>query len=100
MNRSPELFRRRGRRVVPAKVRVVRFIAVCAPIPLELPRVRIDDDDPLVTVSIGHVGLVRAPIDKDLCDTPEVLQIVAAGSLALPSELHQKLAAASELQNV
>ena len=44
--------------IVGAEIRVVRLVAVRAPVALELAGVGVDDDDALVAVAVGDVGLV------------------------------------------
>src|ERR1700752_273707 len=100
MDRRAELLRRRCLRVVATEISVVGLVAIRAPIALELARVRVEDNDELVLVAVGNEGLVRLWIDKDLGDPAEVLEIVAADSLALSPNLHQQLATFGELEDV
>ena len=100
VHRVAELLRRRRRRIVGAEVGVVRLVAVGAPVALHLAGVGVDHRDALVEVAVGDVGLVGLRVDPDLGDAAEVLEVVAAGVLAEPADLHQELAVLGELQDV
>ena len=73
VHRAAELPRRRRIRIVRPEIRVVRLVAVGAPVALELAGVRIDDHDAPVAVAVGDVRLVHLRIDDDLRGAPEVL---------------------------
>ena len=57
--RVAELLRGRRIRIVGPQVRVVRLVAVRAPVALELAGLGVDDRHPLVAVAVGQVDLVR-----------------------------------------
>src|SRR5206468_374095 len=96
----PELLRWRRLWIVLAVRPVLRLVAVRAPVALHLARVRIDNGDAAIQITIGDVGFVRLRIHPDLRDASEVLEIVATLVAAITAELHQELAFFRELENV
>ena len=63
-------------------------------------RGRVEDDDAVVDVAVGDEELVRSAIDEHVCGRAEILRVVAAGTLAVPSDLQHELAGARELQDL
>src|SRR5258706_1348807 len=100
MHRVAELLGRRRRRVVVAHGSVVRLVAVRAPVALHLAGIGVDHGDALVEIAVGDVGFVGLGIDPDLGHPPEVLEVVAAGVLAIAAQLHQELSLFGELQDL
>src|SRR5262245_20108630 len=100
VHRSAELLCGRRVRIVAAEVCVVGFVAVSAPISLELSGVGVNHRHSFIEVAIGDVGLIGLRINKDFGHSPEVLRVVAAGGLALMTVLRQELAVLSEFQDV
>ena len=100
MHRVAELLRERRARVVAAEVRVVRLVAVRAPVALDLAGVHVDDRDAVVAVAVGHVGFVGLLVERDLRDLVERPHVVAAGARVGEAELLDELAVLRELQDV
>ena len=67
---------------------------------LVLAGVGVEDRHPAVAVAVGDVHLVGLGVDVDLGRLAEVGEVVAAFPLAVPADLQQELAVASELQDV
>src|SRR4051794_13065419 len=95
-----ELRRWRRLGVVRAEIRVVRTIAIRAPVTFHLAGIGVEHSDALVEVAVGHIGLVGLRIDPDLGDAPEVLRVVASGVFAGAADLQQELAVLGELQDM
>ena len=84
--------RERRVRIVVAERRVVRLLAVGAPVALELAGVHVDDGDAVVAVAVGDVRLVRGVVDRDLRHLVERPAVVAAGARVGEAELLDELA--------
>ena len=100
VNRVAELLCRRRVRIVLAEIRVVRLIAVGAPVALYLAGIGVEHSHALVEIAVGNIRLVGLRVDPDLRHSAKILEIVAAGVLARATHLHQKLSVFRELQNV
>src|SRR5882672_243350 len=100
MHRVAELLSGRGLRVVVAQGGVARLVAVRAPVALHLAGIGVDHGDAFVEIAVGDVGFVGLGIDPDLGHPPEVLEVVAAGVLAVAAQLHQELPLFGELQHL
>ena len=98
--RVPELFQRRRRRIVASVVFIVWNVAVRAPEPFERARLRVEDDDAMVAVAVGNVGLFVALVDKDLRRLSEGELVGAARVGVSKSELFDELAFARELEQL
>ena len=81
-------------------VAVLRLLAVRAPRALELPRLRVEDDDAVVEVAVGHEQLVGFLVEEQARGTADVLGVVAPLVLSRVADLHQELAVARELQDL
>ena len=82
VHRVVELLRGFRGRVVRRQRRVIRLVAVRAPVALHLAGVGIEHRDALVQIAVGDVGLVRFLVDEDLCDAAEAHRVVAAADKA------------------
>ncbi len=107
VHRRAELLRERLLRIVAAERRVVRLVAVRAPVALDLARVHVDHGHALVEVAVRHVRLVGLRVDEDLGDAAEVVHVVTVGhglavhhARTLLAEHPDELALARELQDV
>src|SRR5262245_63572561 len=100
MERSAELFGRRRVRIVATEVGVVGFVAIRAPVALELAGIGIDNCHTFVEVAVCYVGFVSLRVNEDFGHSPEIIGVVAAGGLALVAELREELAVLSELQDM
>src|SRR5713101_8344726 len=100
MHRVAELLSGRRLRVVVAHGSVVRLVAVRAPVALHLAGIGVDHGHAFVEVAVGDIGFVGLGIDPDLGHPSEVLQVVAAGVLAIAAQLHQELPLLGELQDL
>src|SRR5712692_5330212 len=100
MHRVAELLGGRRFRVVVAQGSVARLVAVRAPVALHLAGIGVDHGDAFVEVAVGDVGFVGLGIHPDLGHPPEVLEVVAAGVLAIAAQLHQELPLFGELQDL
>ena len=98
--RQAELLRGRRVGVVGTERRVVRFVAVGAPHPLERERRGVEHDDAAVAVAVGHVDLVRHGIDREVGRLAQVPRVGAAAVRPRLAELLQELALARELQEM
>src|SRR5688572_12308766 len=85
---------RRVRRIVR------RFVAECAPHPLEPAGVRIEDDDPAIAVAVGDEELVRRRVYEGICRLIEVLRIGVAAASSGTADLHDERAVLGELQDL
>ena len=94
-----ELLRGRSIRIVVAKVGVVGFVAVGAPVPLVLAGIGVEDDHAMVAVAVGDIHFVGLPCRRTSWPGPEVLDIVAALALAGLADLHQEFSVLGELQD-
>ena len=93
MHGIPELLRGRRLGLVGTEVRVVRLVAVRAPVPFQLAGVGVDDRDALVQVAVGEIRLVGRGVDEDLRDAAERHLIVAAADVGrLPLRVVRTLA--------
>ena len=99
MHRVAELLRWRIVGIVPAHIGVVGFVAVGAPMAFVLAGIRIEYDDAMVAVAIGHVHFVGFLIDERFGGQSEVVDVIAAFALPGFADLHQKFAVLGELQN-
>src|SRR5712692_4486059 len=88
MHRVAELLGRRRFRIVVAQGSVVRLVAVRAPVAFHFAGIGIDHGDAFVGIAVGNVRFVGLGIDPDLGHPPEVLEVVAAGILAIAAKLH------------
>src|SRR5262249_8320476 len=79
---------------------VVWPVAVSPPVAFHLSGIGVDHRYALVEIAVCDVGLVRFRIDPDLGNTPEILEIVAAGILAGAANLQQELAVLGEFEKV
>src|SRR5262249_26022619 len=86
-------------RIVSAQVDVFGAMAVRAPVPLVLTRLRVVDDDAVVAVAVGYIDFVGYFVDEGFRRQPQVLGVVAALALSRFADLHQKLAVVRELQD-
>ena len=76
-----ELLGRRIVRIVGRQLRVVRLVAVGAPVPLVLAGIGVEHDHAVVAVAIGDVQFVGLRIDERLGRQPQILDVVAALAL-------------------
>ncbi len=100
MHRVAELPGRRRFRVVVAEIGIVGLVAVRAPVAFHFPGIGVHHGDAFVGVAVGDVSFVGLGIDPDLGHSPEVLEVVAAGILAIAAQLHQEFPVLGELQDV
>ena len=90
----------RGRRIVWARIGVVRLLAVRAPVTLVCARVGIEHDDAAVAVAVGDVHFVRGEIDFCFSGPIEIRRVGVALALTLATDLQQELSLPRELQHL
>ena len=69
-------------------LRVVRLLAVGAPVPQVLAGRAVEDDDAAVAIAVGDEDLVGLRIDPDAGRTAEQRRVVAAGVLVVLADRH------------
>src|SRR3981081_376350 len=79
---------------------IVRSLAVRAPVTLVRTGVRVEDDDAVVEVSIGHEQFVGLLVHEQAGRSPQVTGVVAAFVLPGTADLQEELPLRRELQNM
>src|SRR6202035_2314783 len=99
MHGIAELLGGRRIRVVGAQIRVVRFVAVRAPVALVLAGVGVEDDDAMVAVAVGNVDFIGLLVDESFGGQAEILHVVAALAVVGLADLHQKFSVLRKFQD-
>src|SRR5207302_4866510 len=99
MHGIAELLRRRTIRIVGTKVRIIRFVSVCAPMPFVLSSVGVEDDHAMIAIAIRDVDFIGLLVDKNLRRPAQILDVVAAFALAGLADLHEELSSLSEFEH-
>ncbi len=100
MHRVAKLLRRWRIRIVVAEVGVIGFVAVRAPVPLVLARIRVKHDHAMIAVAVGDVHFIRLFIDERLSRQAQVFHVVAALAAVRLPDLHQELAVLRKFQDL
>ncbi len=80
-----------------AVVIVRRLVAECAPHPLELATIRIEDGDAVIAVTVGHEQFVSRRINPFIRRPVQIPRVGVALALIAAANLHNKLAILREL---
>src|SRR5207249_4131111 len=79
---------------------VFGLFSVRTPHALVRTRIRVEYDDPFVSVAVGDEQFVRLRVDEHVGRLPEILRVLVRLLLAALPDLHDELAGLGELQNL
>ena len=99
VNRVAELLRGRRVGIVRTQIRVIRFVAVCAPMPFVFPGVRVIHNHAVVAVAVGDINLIGLLVYENFRRSSKILNVVAAFALTGLADLHEKLPGLCEFEN-